>query len=357
MYPQALLKVILSITDVRIIQYALTLIRDFVEADPERRVRFLTRPGGAGAGTHGGGELHVLPFLQLVGTSGSGAKFVSTEANPYVVEQAAIVAAHMTAADPSDETATSGMLAWVLTNLKLFGSLAERQVRVTEVATESLMLLLRSEPIRALFIEERGYERLIPMLGARNTQLLYDALFCLWILSLQRGSTTLELENAGATTAVARLVRVGMPLKVLRVGLACLVNIAKNPQCTDSVAEICETHVPEVVATLLAADPPVSDPELLEDLKWLKDNIATNVRQLSSFERYEKEVNSRVLEWTAVHSSDFFKENAVKMEAGDFRVVRALKDLLTAEGTAEVTTAVALHDLGEFAVHHPHGKQ
>ncbi len=194
------------------------------------------------------------------------------------------------------------------------------------------------------------------MLAARNTQLLYDAVFCLWMLSLYRPNTR-ELERAGATTAVARLCRLGMPLKVLRLGLACLANISKNPECVDSLAEICETHVPEVVSGLLAQDPPVTDPELIDDLRYLRDAVSGNIRQLSSFDRYSKEVASRNMEWTSVHSSEFFKDNASKFEADDFAAVRALGDLLRDERVSEVTQAVALHDLGEFAVHHQQGRQ
>lgn len=349
-YPAALVKVLMNVTDVRVIQYALTLIRDFIEAAPDTRVKYLVKPGAGASG------LYILPFLQLVGTSGSGARILSTEANPYVLEQAAICAANMIAADASDETATSGMLAWVLTNLKLFGSLVAKQVKVTEVAVESLMILLRNDFIRSLFVEEKGVERLVPMLAARNTQMLYDACYCLWTLSLQR-PVTVELERAGATTAIARLCRVGMPLKVLRVGLATLANIARNPACADALAEVCETHVPVVVDQLSTTEPRVTDPELLEDLRWLRDAIAGNTKTLTSVERYEKEITSGRLEWTGVHSGEFFRENALKLEAGEFRAIKALAALLQDPNTDEVSQAVALHDLGEFAVAHPNGRQ
>lgn len=347
----------MNITDVRIIRYALTLLRDFIETDPVNRVRYLTSPGKPPQtiSSISSNSLHILPFLQLVGTSGSGTKILSTDADPYVLENAALCAAFMIAVDPSNETATSGMLAWILTNIKLFGSLLPRQVKVTEVATESLMILLRNEFIRTIFIEERGHERVVPMLTARNTQLLYDAIFCLWMLSLYR-NTTQELERAGTTTAIARLCRSDMPLKVLRLSLSILSNITKNPLCTDSLADICETHVPEVVQSILNTDPPINDPELLEDARYLREAISTNSRHLTSFERYEKEINSRNLEWTVVHNSEFFKEHVMKMERDDFTIIRALGTLLQDTSISEVTTAVALHDLGEFAVYHPQGR-
>lgn len=195
---------------------------------------------------------YLLPFLQLVGTSGSGARISSLDANSYVLEHAAGLAAAVIAVDAgADPHATSSLLAWVMTHIRLYGSSVPKQVKVTEVAVSALMTLLRSDTVRGLFVEERGLERLVPLCASRNSQLLYEAGFCLWSLSLT-GEYCPLLERAGAVTAVARLLRSGMPLKVLRVAAATLANVSKSPECVDSVAEICETHVPEVVAALLA---------------------------------------------------------------------------------------------------------
>lgn len=196
---------------------------------------------------------YLLPFLQLVGTSGSGARISSLDANSYVLEHAAALSAAVLAVDAtSDPHATSSLLAWVMTHIRLFGSSVPKQVKVTEVAVSALMALLRNDTVRRLFVEEKGIERLVPLCASRNTQLLYEAGFCLWSLSLTSDYCPL-LERTGAVTAVSRLLRTGMPQKVLRVCAAMLVNVARNPACADSVAEICETHVPEVVTSLLAA--------------------------------------------------------------------------------------------------------
>jgi hypothetical protein len=372
---------------------------------------------------------YLLPFLQRVGTSGSGARISSLDANSYVLEHAAGLAAAVIAVDAgADPHATSSLLAWVMTHIRLYGSSVPKQVKVTEVAVSALMTLLRSDTVRGLFVEERGLERLVPLCASRNSQLLYEAGFCLWSLSLT-GEYCPLLERAGAVTAVARLLRSGMPLKVLRVAAATLANVAKAPDCADSVAEICETHVPEVVAALLAgagggkgdkgaasadggdASAAASDPELvravwwcarpaegwdgggrrspppqrrsssfrpllshpsyrasplptpsllprpqLDDLRWLADAIASNKRRLTSLERYEKELASGRLEWTAVHGPEFWGANALAAEAGDFRLVKALGALVADPSTDALTLAVALSDLGEFAVAHPQGR-
>jgi hypothetical protein len=257
-YPQALLKVLMNITDVRMLQYALTMLGDFLSVDTAARAKYLTRPGAPSSDR----RLFFLPFLQLVGTSGSGAVISSLDANPYVLEHAALCAALLLSADTSDAHATSSMLAWVMTHIKNYGSANAKQVKVTEVAVNALRILLRHDFLRQLFVEEHGVERLIPMLSARNAQLLYETVFCLWSLSLTPPTCPL-LERLGAVASVSRLAHISMPLKVLRLSLAMLANVARQPECAESLADICETHVPETVDSLLAQEPRISDPELV----------------------------------------------------------------------------------------------
>lgn len=66
---------------------------------------------------------------------------------------------------------------------------------------------------------------------------------------------------------------------------------------------------------------------------------------------------ARRFEWTPVHTPEFWKEHALDFEAGDFRLIKALTDLLEDAGTDDTTLAVAVADLGNFAVAHPAGRQ
>ena len=383
----------------RLIQYALTLAEDFLVPDARDRAALFHKPGAAPASGP-----HLLPFLQLVGTGGSGAVISSLDANAYVLERAAACAALLLAADCRSPHATSAMLAWVMTHIRNFGATGARQVKVTEVAVTALRVLLRNDLLRQLFVDEEGIQRLLPMLSARNTQTLYDAVVCLWTLSLH-APTCATLERLGAVAGVARLARVSLPLKVLRVSLGMLAAVAKQPDCADSLAEICESHVPETVEALLAQDPRVTDVELvrlrsavggsfaraardgrlltrrrppppppttssslpcfrrhlqLDDLRFLKEAVRTNKRKLSSFERYERNLAARKFEWTVVHTTDFWKENYAAFEADGFALIARVRDLLLQDaeggGVDETTQAVALFDLGEFAVQHPQGR-
>ena len=61
-------------------------------------------------------------------------------------------------------------------------------------------------------------------------------------------------------------------------------------------------------------------PALLEDLG---EALAANIKLLSSWDKYKKEVLSGSLDWTPMHTSDaFWTENAPHFEERDFQVRR-----------------------------------
>ena len=122
-FPRAMLRVVVNVRDVRVLQYLLTLLCDYLLADLERRSALLLAEG----------ELVLTALLQLVGTSGSGACITSTDANPYVLEYAARAASLLLSIDASFGVSVSSFKAWVQQNLRLYGSSSPKQVKVTEV--------------------------------------------------------------------------------------------------------------------------------------------------------------------------------------------------------------------------------
>lgn len=56
-------------------------------------------------------------------------------------------------------------------------------------------------------------------------------------------------------------------------------------------------------------------------LEWLKEKLAEDIKLLSSWDKYKKEVLSGSLEWSPMHTSDqFWAENAPKFEERDCQV-------------------------------------
>jgi hypothetical protein len=125
-YPNALLRSVLNIRDERVIQFALTLLVDFLQVDTEKRARYFLAEDG---------EQTLQCLLQYVGASGAGARVSSTEQNSYILEKAARAASLLLSVDAATLTQPSSvttLTAWVQNNLRLFGN-EGRQARVTEV--------------------------------------------------------------------------------------------------------------------------------------------------------------------------------------------------------------------------------
>eukprot|EP00951_Prasinocladus_malaysianus_P008081 scaffold58339_cov46-Prasinocladus_malaysianus.AAC.1 len=88
---------------------------------------------------------------------------------------------------------------------------------------------------------------------------------------------------------------------------------------------------------------------------------------LSSFDKYKKEVLSGTLEWSPMHTSEAFwlevwnvthvvpRSNVEKFEEKDFQVLRVLLKLVEASREPR-SLAVGCHDIGQFILHHPHGR-
>merc|ERR1712194_989059 len=97
------------------------------------------------------------------------------------------------------------------------------------------------------------------------------------------------------------------------------------------------------------------DAELYDDIRDMSTQIGTKVQEMSSFDRYERELKEGKLKWGFIHSSKFWAENVLKFEQNDFRALKMLAAML--ESSDATTLAVACHDLGDFVTMHPLGKK
>ena len=66
----------------------------------------------------------------------------------------------------------------------------------------------------------------------------------------------------------------------------------------------------------------LKDEELINSIKDIGAILESNIRVLSSFDKYVKELTAKHLTWSSVHNERFWKENAVKFEANDYHLIK-----------------------------------
>ena len=95
--------------------------------------------------------------------------------------------------------------------------------------------------------------------------------------------------------------------KITRVAFMIFKNIQESSPCLELMID---NRLLKVIDTILKGN--IKDEDLITDIRDMGTILENNIRVLSSFDKYAKEVNSEILEWSSVHNERFWKENAIK---------------------------------------------
>jgi len=220
---------------------------------------------------------------------------------------------------------------------------------------EAVTNLLKTETFRATVWSQAAVQALVFKVEPKNTSspIMYKSVFAIWMVSFD---TTLmkSLHSNKVVQKIKAILNFSRTEKVIRLCLTVLKNfLAQKANCQAICEDIVEQGVLEAVQQLEYEK--WRDAELYDDIKELAQLIASEVKELSNFDRYMRELETGKLAWGFIHSSKFFGENVMKFETGEFKAVKLLAGLLS---SADPTTlAVACHDIGEFVSLHPLGKK
>jgi len=77
-----------------------------------------------------------------------------------------------------------------------------------------------------------------------------------------------------------------------------------------------ESGMLKIVDTLLKGN--IKDQDVVDDIKYVGEVLEKNLKVLTSFEKYVKEINTGKLDWSPVHSERFWKDYVKKFEDNDF---------------------------------------
>ncbi|CAH0474282.1 unnamed protein product [Peronospora belbahrii] len=226
------------------------------------------------------------------------------------------------------------------------------RTNVTRAAVASLMVLLRNENLRVIFVKLGGVTSVVNLLKSsqNRAQLAYELTFILWTLAFcDEAMETFVAANA--LDVIVLQVAAAPREKVVRVALEALQNLLGklsgffNERMIDS----------GLLKTLNnMRERKWADEDIVNDIQSVRDVLIREYKELNTMERYEKELKTGRLNWGLLHTDKFWKDNFMRFENKDFELVRLLIELL--ESDESKTVAVALFDLGEFVRFYPNGK-
>ncbi|TFK67880.1 ARM repeat-containing protein [Pluteus cervinus] len=186
-----------------------------------------------------------------------------------------------------------------------------------------------------------------------SPQMSYQVGFCLWLLSFEQNIAGEMNKQYDVIPLLIEIAQGAVKEKVIRVIVATFRNlIVKAPLA----------NLPTMlVAQLLPFSKNLcsrkwTDEDILEDARFLRDELSANFQSLTTYDQYTSELISGHLSWTPVHESeDFWRENASKLNDKDYEQLRVLLKLL--ESGDPIVLAVAVHDVGQYVKHYERGKK
>lgn len=311
------------------LSYVLALVDELLTADESKALFFADIRDG---------KLPFTPLLRLLQDSD---QFISSKA-------AKILSTLMIKSNDVAHEDLTTVLHWANDQLKRSG------FSELYTALSTLQIILRKDQYRLIYAQDNGLHKLGDLLVPHgNYQILYQALYCIWLLSFNQKVAKEGFSQVKVIPRVVEVLRTATKDKVLRVGLAILRNLIDL--CAENNEQMIEAGAIRVVESMSSKK--WGDEDLVADLEVLREALQKNLALLSSFDIYKQELFSKSLEWTPVHKSEkFWRENAHHFEDNNCRALSALINVLKDNNSSPVALAVACYDLGEFVRFYPKGR-
>ncbi|KAF8337633.1 armadillo-type protein [Cantharellus anzutake] len=216
-------------------------------------------------------------------------------------------------------------------------------------------LLPRAEVRKAVWKIDELIQGLIQAANSNvSPQLTYQAVYCLWLLSFDTSIAQAINKKYDIIPAFIKIAKIAVKEKVIRVIIATFRNMVTKAPAENLPAMLVAESLP-LVKNLSTRK--YSDEEVIDDLDFLRDELARNFESLSTYDEYASELESGRLSWSPVHESEtFWKENSSKLNDNDYEKLKILLRIIrTAEDS--VVLAVAIHDIGQYIKYSGKGRR
>lgn len=186
-----------------------------------------------------------------------------------------------------------------------------------------------------------------------SIQFQYKILLSIWLLSfnskiLKELSTIYQNESL----ILLKLVKISIKEKIIRLIISILNNFTSIPSDLKNSLNnikflILIGNIEPVLNNL--QNRKWSDDELIEDLEKLSSKISDVYSNLTSFDEYLQELNSKNLRNSPTHSNDeFFIDNLSKFQDSNYKIFKQLIELLDFDGNDSSNYAFILNDIGKI---------
>jgi len=332
-YAELFMNLLVKINKAETLKYLLTLIEQIFRDYPPAVHHFLKLSSDFNA------AYPYEPLLRILSRSG-GDWYTNAKASY-------ILASLMGKSGAVDPDSVKTFCTWLRDNLK------KNDEKEVNNAVAASMKFLNNERYRSSFAAEDTLGSLSSLLKTKikNMQLLYQVIYCLWLLSFNPRVA----QSISDTKLVPNLVEIfrislGQREKVTRMTVATLRNLLDISNNNEQMITYGIVKPLESATTRAWADD-----DIKTDLQYINQKLEKDIAALSGFDFYKQEVMSGNLTWSTVHKSEkFWRENAHHLEENDHHLLMVLKELLSSSNPT--VQAIAAYDLGEFARFHPRGK-
>ncbi|KAF8078172.1 armadillo-type protein [Lyophyllum atratum] len=176
-------------------------------------------------------------------------------------------------------------------------------------------------------------------------QMSYQVALCFWLLSFEQNVAEELNKKYDVIPLLINVAQEAVKEKVIRVIVATFRNLVAKAPAANLPAMLVAQLLP-FVKNLSTRK--WQDDDVLEDVKFLRDELNANFQILTTYDKYTSELSSGHLSWTPVHESEsFWKENAARLNDNDCEQLKTLLRLLK-ESSDPLVLAVAAHDVGQL---------
>lgn len=220
----------------------------------------------------------------------------------------------------------------------------------------ALMYLLKHNDMVRQFYDNHGVRVLTDLMVQEldDMQTCYNIIVCLWVISFKHYALeAFENPKVAVIETVARVLHLYNREKIIRITLMLFSNLVGSEKCVEMMIEV-------KLMTDLARlkNRHWVDLQIPDMVDKVEQQLVENYKELTSFEKWKKQVLNGVLKWGPVHTENFWNEYHASFgsEAALQLIRYALPPPLTTSNLVALindsdstTRAIACYDLGEFA--------